>query len=53
MNLAIEYLRSMQLPNLGMRDNRSLVITCDTLPRVERLIYVNTKVGCSDHDSLK
>ena len=41
--LAIEYLRNMQVPNSGMRDNKSLVITCDTLPRVERLIYVNTR----------
>ena len=43
MNLAIEYLRNMQVPNSGMRDNKSLTITCGTSPRVEGLIYVNTR----------
>ena len=43
MKLAIEYLRNTQVPNSDMRDNKSPAITCDTWPRVERLIYINTR----------
>ena len=43
MKLAIDYLRNTQVPNSGMRDNKPLAITCDTLPRVEGLIYINAR----------
>ena len=41
--LAIEYLRNTQVTNSDMRHNKSPAIACDTWPRVERLIYINTR----------